>query len=218
EEVETVIVRGLRAAYTPVLRWSLRSLKASVTIGLVFLALSVLAASRLGSEFLPALEEGNFWIRASMPPTIGLEAGTEATRKMREILLRHPEIITVVSQHGRPDNGSDASPFSNVELFAPLKPFEEWPAGLTKDKLTEELQKEFNEELPGIGFNFSQYIQDNVEEALSGVKGANSVKIIGPNLNTLEQLATQVMAEMSKVQGVADLGIFHLLGQPNLNI
>src|SRR6202000_485104 len=126
--------------------------------------------------------------------------------------------LTVVSQHGRPDNGSDASPFSNVELFAPLKPFDEWPADLTKEKLTEQRQQEFSEELPGIGFNFSQYIQDNVEEALSGVKGANSVKIIGPNLQVLEGLATQVMAEMAKVQGVEDLGIFRLLGQPNLNI
>jgi cobalt-zinc-cadmium resistance protein CzcA len=187
-------------------------------VGVVFMGLSFLAASRLGSEFLPALEEGNFWIRAAMPPTLSLDAGTEPTRKMREILLRHPEVITVVSQHGRPDNGSDASPFSNVELFAPLKPFDEWPANLTKEQLTEELQKEFAEELPGIGFNFSQYIQDNVEEALSGVKGANSVKIVGSNLETLEKLATQVMGEMSRIQGVADLGIFHLLGQPNLNI
>jgi cobalt-zinc-cadmium resistance protein CzcA len=218
EEVETVIVRGLRATYTPVLRWALGNLKIAVIIGVVFLLLSVGAASRLGSEFLPALEEGNFWIRASMPPTISLDAGTAATAKMREILLRHPEVITVVSQHGRPDNGSDASPFSNVELFAPLKPFNEWPANLTKETLTEALQIEFREELPGIGFNFSQYIQDNVEEALSGVKGANSVKIVGPNLQTLESLATQAMAEMAKVQGVADLGIFHLLGQPNLNI
>jgi cobalt-zinc-cadmium resistance protein CzcA len=111
-----------------------------------------LAATRLGSEFLPALEEGNFWIRASMPPTMSLDAGTIPTAKMREILLRHREIITVVSQHGRPDNGSDASPFSNVEIFAPLKSFDEWPAGLTKDKLTEELQHEFAEEMPGIGF------------------------------------------------------------------
>jgi cobalt-zinc-cadmium resistance protein CzcA len=124
----------------------------------------------------------------------------------------------VVSQHGRPDNGSDASPFSNVELFAPLKPFDEWPPNLTKEKLTEELQQEFADELPGIGFNFSQYIQDNVEEALSGVKGANSVKVIGPNLEVLEKLATEVMDEMTKIRGVADLGIFHLLGQPNLNI
>ena len=218
EETETRIVRALRASYTPVLRWALSHLGIAVVVGLAFLALSGIAASRLGSEFLPALEEGNFWIRAAMPSTMSLDAGTAATRKMREILLRHPEVITVVSQHGRPDNGSDASPFSNVELFAPLKPFDEWPADLTKEKLTEELQKEFSEELPGIGFNFSQYIQDNVEEALSGVKGANSVKIVGPNLETLESLATQVMAEMAKVQGVTDLGIFHLLGQPNLNI
>jgi cobalt-zinc-cadmium resistance protein CzcA len=218
EETETIIVRGLRATYTPVLRWALGKVSIAVTIGVIFLALSALAASRLGSEFLPALEEGNFWIRAAMPSTMSLEAGTEATRKMREIMLRHPEVLTIVSQHGRPDNGSDASPFSNVELFAPLKPFDEWPPNLTKEQLTEELQKEFSEELPGILFNFSQYIQDNVEEALSGVKGANSVKIVGPNLEKLESLATQVMAEMTKVQGVADLGIFHLLGQPNLNI
>ena len=218
EEVETVIVRSLRSAYTPVLRWALGNLRTAVILGIVFLGLSLAAASRLGSEFLPALEEGNFWIRASLPPTISLDAGTEATRKMREILLRHPDVITVVSQHGRPDNGSDASPFSNVELFAPLKPFEEWPANLTKETLTEELQKEFSEELPGVGFNFSQYIQDNVEEALSGVKGANSVKIVGPNLQVLESLATQVMAEMARIRGVADLGIFHLQGQPNLNI
>jgi cobalt-zinc-cadmium resistance protein CzcA len=218
EEVETVIVRALRSTYTPVLRWALNNVTIAVIIGIAFMALSFLAASRLGSEFLPALEEGNLWIRASMPPTMSLDAGTEPTRRMREILLRHPEVLTVVSQHGRPDNGSDASPFSNVELFAPLKPFDEWPADLTKEKLTEELQKEFSEELPGVGFNFSQYIQDNIEEALSGVKGANSVKIVGPNLEVLEGLATQVMAQMAKVQGVADLGIFHLLGQPNLNI
>ncbi|HBY29431.1 MAG TPA: hypothetical protein DEH75_23295, partial [Bradyrhizobium sp.] len=103
--------------------------------------------------------------------------------------------------HGRPDNGSDASAFSNVELFAPIKPFDQWPPGLTKEKLTEELQKEFDEELPGVTFNFSQYIQDNVEEALSGVKGANSVKIIGPNLAVLEQLAGKVAQEMAKIRG-----------------
>ena len=124
----------------------------------------------------------------------------------------------MVSQHGRPDNGSDASPFSNVELFAPLKPFDEWPAGLTKDKLTETLEQEFRDELPGITFNFSQYIQDNIEEAISGVKGANSVKIIGPSLTVLEELADKVMQQMDQVQGVADLGMFHVLGQPNLNI
>jgi cobalt-zinc-cadmium resistance protein CzcA len=153
-----------------------------------------------------------------MPPTISLDAGTSAARKMREILLRHPEITTVVSQHGRPDNGSDASPFSNVELFAPLKPFEEWTPGVTKQILTALIQKEFAEELPGIEFNFSQYIQDNIEEALSGVKGANSVKVVGPNLAVLEELAVKVRDQMAKIQGVEDLGIFRLLGQPNLNV
>jgi cobalt-zinc-cadmium resistance protein CzcA len=153
-----------------------------------------------------------------MPQTMSLDAGTEATRKMREILLRHPEIITVVSQHGRPDNGSDASPFSNVELFAPLKNYDEWPSGMTKDKLTAQLQGEFEAALPGVVFNFSQYIQDNVEESLSGVKGANSVKILGPNLNVLEDYATRVSQEMQKVKGMEDIGIFHIVGQPNFNI
>ena len=137
---------------------------------------------------------------------------------MREILLRHPEVITVVSQHGRPDDGSDASPFSNVELFAPLKPFDEWPRGLTKEKLTEQIQAEFNNELPGVVFNFSQYIEDNIEEGISGVKGVNSVKIVGPNLEVLTKLAEQVRDQMSQVRGIADLGIFPVLGQPNLNI
>jgi heavy metal efflux system protein len=211
-------VRALRRVYAPVLRWSLANRRTMVIFGAIFVVATGLLALRLGSEFLPALEEGNLWIRASMPPTIGLEAGGPTTHKMREILLRHPEVITVVSQHGRPDNGSDASPFSNVELFVPLKPYEQWRVGYTKDMLIEELQHEFADELPGIDFNFSQYIQDNVEEALSGVKGANSVKIIGRDLATIERIASDVMHEMQQVPGVADLGIFHVLGQPNLNI
>ncbi|MBV8665877.1 MAG: efflux RND transporter permease subunit [Burkholderiaceae bacterium] len=218
EEVETFLVRGLRKVYTPILKWSLANRKVMVGSAIGFLLVTGLLASHLGSEFMPALEEGNYWIRASMPLTMSLDGGTEATRKMREILLRHPEIITVVSQHGRPDNGSDASPFSNVELFVPLKPYDEWPSGLSKEKLTQILQKEFSDELPGVNFNFSQYIQDNVEEAISGVKGANSVKIMGPNLQILEDLAVQVQGQMSQVKGVADLGIFRVLGQPNLNI
>lgn len=218
KEVETFVVRRLRALYSPVLGWALERRWIAVAIGALFLVGTGLLATRLGSEFLPALEEGNYWIRASMPPTMSLDGGTEATGKMREILLRHPEVLTVVSQHGRPDNGSDASPFSNVELFVPLKPYDEWPSGLTKDKLTDELQKEFSSELPGIGFNFSQYIQDNIEEAISGVKGANSVKIIGPNLDMLETLASQIRDQMEQVKGVEDLGIFHVVGQPNLNI
>jgi cobalt-zinc-cadmium resistance protein CzcA len=137
---------------------------------------------------------------------------------MRDILLKYPEVQTVVSQHGRPDDGSDASPFSNVELFVPLKPYDEWPKGMTKDRLIEAVNTDFNNQLPGVNFNFSQYIQDNIEEAMSGVKGSNSVKIDGPSLETLTALATQVRDQMGSVRGVTDLGIFPVLGQPDLDI
>jgi len=217
-EVETIVVRAVRWIYTPVLRWSLSNRPVTIAAGLIFLCVSGFLGSRLGSEFLPTLEEGNLWIRASMPPTLSLEAGMPLVNRMREILLRHPEVITVVSQHGRPDNGSDAAGFFNAEFFVPLKPFEEWPAGLTKEKLVDELQAEFSGEFVGINFNFSQYIQDNVEEGLSGVKGANSIKIVGPDLATLEQIAKAAMPEMAQVPGITDLGAFWVLGQPNLNI
>jgi heavy metal efflux system protein len=218
-EAETIVVRILRAIYSPALRWSLAHRKIMLVFGLAFLVGTIgLMGSQLGSEFLPHLEEGNLWIRVALPPSLGLDAGTPATGKLREILLRHPEVISAVSQHGRPDNGSDASPFSNVELFVPLKPYDEWPSGFTKDDLIDQLTKEFTEALPGATFNFSQYIQDNVEEALSGVKGANSVKIIGPNLAIQEHLADQVVHEMLQVKGITDLGTFHVLGQPNLNV
>jgi cobalt-zinc-cadmium resistance protein CzcA len=218
KEVETLVVRALHRIYRPVLHFALDRRRLVVGIGVAFLAVAGILAPFLGSEFLPALEEGNFWIRASLPPSMTLDAGTEATAKMREILLRHPEVRTVVSQHGRPDNGSDPSPFSNVEMFVPLKPMDEWISGVTKPKLTAQLQQEMQTALPGVTFNFSQYIQDNIEEAISGVKGANSVKIIGPNLTVLEDLARQVMAQMRQVRGIEDLGVFHVLGQPNLNI
>jgi cobalt-zinc-cadmium resistance protein CzcA len=217
-EAETAFVRLLHRIYEAVLRQVLRHYRLVMGVGLVILLLSALLANRLGSEFLPTLEEGNLWIRASMPPTLSLEDGEAAARKMRLILLRHPEVITVTSQHGRPDDGSDASPFSNVELFAPLRPQEEWAAGLTKDQLTAQIQHEFDRELPGISFNFSQYIQDNIQEGISGVKGANSVKIIGPSLEKLTALANQVRDELSHVRGITDLAVFPVLGQPNLDI
>ena len=218
KETETIIVRGLHRIYNPVLRFALAHRVLTVGIGIVFLAPTGFFVSRLGSEFLPALEEGNFWIRASMPLTLSLQDGEAAARKMRLILLKFPEVITVFSQHGRPDDGSDASPLSNVELFAPLKLPSEWPKGMTKEKLTGLVNADLERELPGVSFNFSQYIQDNIEEGISGVKGENSVKIVGSNLETLTKLAEQVRNVMNQIRGITDLGIFPVLGQPNLNI
>lgn len=217
-ETETAIVRVLHRLYDPVLRFVLTHRPLLIGSGVAVLAASALLVARLGSEFLPALEEGNFWIRASMPMTLSLEDGEAATGKMREILRRYPEVITVFSQHGRPDDGSDASPFSNVELFAVLRPQQQWRAGLSKDILTERINADFVRELPGVNFNFSQYIQDNIQEGISGVKAVNSVKIVGPNLETLTRLAEQVRDELNHVHGVTDLGIFPVLGQPNLDI
>ncbi|HBD34679.1 MAG TPA: CusA/CzcA family heavy metal efflux RND transporter, partial [Cupriavidus sp.] len=218
EEKETILVRWLHRIYEPALKWSLGNKKLSVAIGAGVLAVTGALMPLLGTEFLPALEEGNLWIRATMPPTVSLEAGVPSVARMRKILLSHPEVATVVSQHGRPDDGSDAAGFFNAEFFVPLKPMDQWPAGMTKDKLVAEVQKEFANEFTGISLNFSQYIQDNVQEGLSGVKGANSVKIVGRDLPTLEKLADQVLHEMKEIRGVSDLGVFRVLGQPNLNI
>ncbi|MGA3265406.1 MAG: efflux RND transporter permease subunit [Verrucomicrobiota bacterium] len=218
KEAKTIIVQGLHRLYDPTLRFALGHRGLVIGIGFLFLAVAGIFGTRLGSEFLPALDEGNLWIRAELPMTTSLQDGEAATRKMRLILLKYPEVTTVVSQHGRPDDGSDASPFSNVELFVPLKPYDQWPKGLTKDQLINDVQADFDDALPGVNFNFSQYIQDNIEEGISGVKGANSVKIVGPNLDTLTALAAQVRDQMAQVRGITDLGIFPVLGQPNLNI
>jgi heavy metal efflux system protein len=218
KETETLVVRTIQRIYNVALNWALSHRMIMVAVGALFLVFAVFCGTRLGSEFLPHLDEGNLWIRAELPLTTSLEDGQAATNKMRQILREYPEVITVVSQHGRPDDGSDASPFSNVELFVPLKPYSDWPKGMTKDKLVSQALAEFQDKIPGVAFNFSQYIQDNIEEAVSGVKGENSVKIIGRNFQTLTDLAAKVQAQMIKVRGIADLGVFPVLGQPNLNI
>ncbi len=218
QESETFVVRGLHRAYEAALRFALAQRAAVIGAGLVFLAAGVFCWLRLGSEFLPHLDEGNLWIRAELPMTMTLADGTAATRTMRLILLQYPEVLTVVSQHGRPDDGSDAAPFSNVELDVPLKPPSQWPKGMTQDGLIDQIQARLQAALPGVSFNFSQYIQDNIDEAMSGVKGANSIKIVGPSLEELTALATQVRDQMAQVRGITDLGIFPVLGQPDLDI
>jgi cobalt-zinc-cadmium resistance protein CzcA len=215
-EVETFLVRRIRAVYLVVLPLAVRRYHAAAAIALAFLLLCGLLGARLGSEFLPKLEEGNLWIRALLPPTITLEAGMESVAGMRQVIKSYAPIVTVVSEQGRGEDATDPDGSFVAEFFVPLKPFEEWPKGLTKPEMVRQMSAELRRKFVGVDFNFSQYIQDNIEEAVSGVKGENSVKIFGRELAELERLSKAVKTEISQVPGVKDPGGFNLLGQPNL--
>ena len=218
KDVETVVVRYIRQVYSRVLPVAVGQARRSALIAAAFLLLAALMGSRLGTEFLPKLEEGNMWIRATMPPTITLEAGMETVAKIRDVIRSYPPVRTVTSEQGRGEEGTDPDGSFLAEFFVPLKPFDQWPKGLTKEKLITELSTRLNAEFVGVDFNFSQYIQDNIEEAVSGVKGENSIKIFGRDLYELENIARAVKSEISEVQGVRDPSAFNLLGQPNLLI
>jgi cobalt-zinc-cadmium resistance protein CzcA len=218
EEKDSALMRLLHRFYDPLFRWALRVPKRAVALSMVPIVLCVALYPLLGGEFMPKLEEGNFWIRATFPMSISLSESSAQVGKMRNILKSHPAVLSVVSQLGRPDDGTDVAGFNNVELFAPLKPFDEWPSGLTKEKLTEQVADEFAEALPGVIFSFSQYISDNVEEAVSGVKGENSVKVYGPDIAKIEATADGIADTMATVKGVKDLGLFRSMGQPSIKI
>ncbi|MBV8913640.1 MAG: efflux RND transporter permease subunit, partial [Acetobacteraceae bacterium] len=217
-EKHTLGVRLLHRIYDPAVGSALanRTLVAGVLV--LLLAVSAAAVLRLGLEFLPKLEEGNFWIRATMPPSISLEAGNAYVNRMRDVIKRHPEVITVVSQHGRPDDGTDATGFFNAEFFVPLRPASDWPDGPDKEKLTERINADLEQAFPGVEFNFSQAIEDNVEEAASGVKGENSVKLFGGDLDTLERTAGKIKDVMAGIPGITDLSVFDSQGQPTVRI
>lgn len=217
-ETDTIAVRWMRRVYTPLIEFALVNRMLMLGSAAILVIVAGVAVKSLGLEFLPKLEEGNMWIRASMPSSISLEEGNAYVNRMRNLLKSYPEVKTVISQNGRPDDGTDATGFFNAEFFVPLKPFNTWPDGIDKEKLTEEISSRMQEEFPGIEFNFSQYIEDNVEEASSGVKGQNSVKLYGNDLATLEKTAKQIQAVMSTVPGVTDLSIFNALGQPTVKI
>lgn len=218
KETETRLILWLRRLYDPLAEWALANRYLTLGGGTVIVLLALLAARTLGLEFLPKLEEGNFWIRATMPTSISIEEGNGYVNRMRRLIRSYPEVETVISQHGRPDDGTDATGFFNAEFFVPLKPFDAWPAGLNKEKLTAEMTERLTQEFPGVDFNFSQYIEDNVEEAASGVKGENSVKIYGNDLETLERTADQIARIMADVPGVSDLAVLRSLGQPTIRI
>jgi heavy metal efflux system protein len=217
-ETETFLVRQIRKAYQFVLPVVVRRYRLSATIALAFLAIVGLLGTRLGTEFLPKLEEGNLWIRGVMPPTITLDGGIETVARIRNIIRSYDPVRTVFSEQGRGEDGTDPDGSFLAEFFVPLKPFNEWPGGLTKQKLIAQISERLNREIVGVDFNFSQYIQDNIEEAVSGVKGENSVKIFGRDLAELERLSQSVKAEIARVPGVRDPAAFNLIGQPNLII
>ena len=217
-EAETWIVAKLRRAYEPAAAFALGNHVIAIGGGVLLLAAAAVGVRSLGIEFLPHLEEGNLYIRASLPGSISLEAGEPVVNGVRRIIEHYPEVESVLSTHGRPDDGTDSTGFFNAEFFVPLKPFGTWPAGVNKETLTAELSKKLQNKYPGVDFSFSQYIEDNVDEAASGVKGANSIKLFGPDLATLEKYADATKTEMGKVRGIEDLGVFQSLGQPTVRI
>jgi cobalt-zinc-cadmium resistance protein CzcA len=218
EETETLVVRFLHRLYMPMLRFAVANRAVIVIAAAGLLVLSGLAIRSLGLEFLPKLEEGNLWIRATMPSTISLDEGNPYVNRMRAIIASFPEVEAVVSQHGRPDDGTDAAGFFNAEFFAPLKPTSQWPHGVDKDQLTDQILAKLQAEFPGVEFNFSQYLQDNVAEAVSGVKGENSIKLFGNDLDVLFETANKIKSVLSNVPGVTDLAVFTSLGQPTVQI
>jgi cobalt-zinc-cadmium resistance protein CzcA len=218
QETETFIMRILHRIYIPVLRRSLASRRIVLVGAGVLILMTGVSIRLLGLEFLPKLEEGNLWIRATLPPTISLQEGNTYVNEMRKLIAARPEVEAVVSQHGRPDDGTDAAGFFNAEFFAPLKPARQWPAGEDKDELTAKLLEQLQAKFPGVEFNFSQYLQDNVSEAVSGVKGENSIKLYGNDLQALTDTANKIKSVLATVQGITDLAVFTSLGQPTIQI
>jgi cobalt-zinc-cadmium resistance protein CzcA len=223
--------KGAREWHNPGLAWMERMYRRQLlwcigrrrlTIGLAAAALAgslyLAASGAIGSEFLPHLDEGAIWARGTLASSLGPTTSAEVTRKARRIFASFPEVTQVVSQLGRPDDGSDATGFFNTEYFVDLKPHEQWrPQFHSKDELIEAMNAEVSK-IPGVLWNFSQPIADNMEEAMSGVKGQLAVKLYGPDLKHLEASAEEIVNVMKTVPGIADLGVFRVVGQPNLNL
>jgi cobalt-zinc-cadmium resistance protein CzcA len=233
DEKESAVMRAFHRAYEPVVGVALRHPAIASLLAGAVIVLGVVLFPLLGREFMPKLEEGNLWIRIMLPSSISLEQSSAYVSRMRRIIRgcsqdpqepctratqRHPQVRAAISQVGRPDDGTDVTGFYNIEIFAPLEPFDRWPDGQTKEKLIETLSAELQAAFPGAELNFSQMILDNVEEAVAGVKGENAIKVFGPDLEANEATARSIVDTMSRVRGVTDLGMFHTLGQPSVRI
>jgi len=222
--------KGTREWHNPVMSWLTNRYRKAVRVAIEarYLTVGVVAvcmlgafwvAGSIGSEFLPHLDEGALWVRGTLAPSTGPTEGIRVSDQVRILLARFPEVIQTTSQVGRPDDGTDTTGFFNTEYFVDLKPKEEWRPAFhqNKEELIAAMDKEV-EKIPGAIWNFSQPISDNMEEAVSGVKGELATKIFGDDLKILEQKSDQIVAIMRKIPGIADLGVFRVLGQPNLNV
>jgi cobalt-zinc-cadmium resistance protein CzcA len=205
--------------YTYTLDKAIRWRYVTVGVGLLCLAGTLWLASHIGSEFLPHLDEGAVWVRGTLAPSTGPSEGMRIANQVRDILAAFPEVKVATSQVGRPDDGTDTTGFSNTEYFVDLKAREEWRPVFHQDKeaLISSMSHELDK-IPGVIWNFSQPIADNMEEAVSGVKGELAIKIYGDDLKTLEERGDTIADVIRKVPGVQDVGLFRVLGQPNLNL
>ena len=220
-EWENPILLWLTRHYRRAVRAAIEHRNTTFAISTVLFAIAVYltVGGPIGSEFLPHLDEGSIWVRGTLPPSEGPTASIDFTNKARQVMASFPEVTQVVSQTGRPDDGTDTAGFFNTEYFVDLKRKEDWRPVFHRNK--EELIAAIDQQLekfPGVIWNYSQPISDNMEEAVSGVKGELAVKLYGDNLRTLEHKAEEIQTQMASVQGIEDLGIFRIVGQPNLNL
>jgi len=214
---ETRLVRWLQRRYEVLLPALIAHPRRVMALACVPLLAAGVAYHYLGGEFMPKLEEGNLWVRATLPQDVSSEAAFALADKIRSELRNYAEVTHVISQCGRPDDGTDVTTFNNIEFFVQLKPRGDWRPGMTKPKLIDQMNSAL-QKFPGISFGFSQNIEDNVDEAMSGVKGENAIKLFGDDLDVLADKAEQIRQVLSRVRGIVDLAVFHETGQPDLNV
>jgi heavy metal efflux system protein len=221
KEWENPIMHWLVIHYRSAVRTAIMHRYTTMGIATLLFAIAIYltVGGPIGSEFLPHLDEGSIWVRGTLAPSEGPTASIDLTNQARIVMASFPEVTQVVSQTGRPDDGTDTAGFFNTEYFVDLKRKEDWRPVFhqNKEALIAAIDKQL-EKFPGVIWNYSQPISDNMEEAVSGVKGELAVKLYGDDLRTLEHTAEKIQAQMSNVRGVADLGIFRIVGQPNLTL
>ena len=212
------IFEAIKSVYTKGLDACLANPWMTAAASAVVLLLSLLLIPRIGAEFMPQLDEGALWVRATMPYTISFEEASKITPKLREVLRSFPEVTTVASELGRPDDGTDPTGFFNVEFYVGLKPYSQWKSSYRdKGALIEALNQKL-QAFPGIIFNYTQPAEDAVDEAETGLKSALAVKVFGPDLNTLEQKGKSIKKVLERVRGIRDVTLVQELGQPSLSI